>query len=478
MNTLFATWELDPLFKFGGLGDVARSLPAALKKLQVDIRTIMPYYKVVKLGKTARKKAAELSFSFAGKKEKVEIFLVNHPASGVPVYLLRNKTYLEMAKKADTFTFFDKAVVEIIKNNSLSFIPDIVHCNDHHTGLIPLLIKNYHLPVRTMMTIHNLAYQGKSSIDVIGKAGLHKSICSTLAWEIKTKQINFLMEGIIHADIVTTVSPSYGREIMTEEYGQGLDEVLKGKEGRVFGILNGIDIDHRKITCKKYVPFPYLSVNNEAGDKREKINWEEGKRQNKLFLQKKLKLKVTDKLPLISFIGRLNASQKGLDIMHRMLRGTDFGKYQIVLLGAGSQEWEERFQWLSTFYPKSVSCTFKFEDVLATQIYAASDFILIPSKYEPCGLVQMIAMYYGTLPIAHRTGGLADSIKNGVNGFLFDKYSSQALEMTVKKALDIWHNDRMKYRQMVETALSADFSWDKSAKEYLDLYQKLVENKL
>lgn len=478
MNILFATWELDPLFKFGGLGDVARSLPAALKKIGADIRTIMPYYKVVKLGKSARKKTGQLFFSFAGKKEKVEIFSVNHPSSGVPVYLLRNRTYLELAKMADTFAFFDKAVVEIIRKNSLFFIPDIVHCNDHHTGLIPLLIKNDHLAVKTLMTIHNLAYQGKTSTDVIGKADLDKSICSTLAWEIKTKQINFLMEGIIHADIVTTVSPSYVREIMTEEYGQGLDEILRGKEGRVFGILNGIDIDHRKVTSKKYVPFPYLSLKNNTGDKKELVNWEEGKRRNKLYLQRKLGLKVTDKLPLLSFIGRLNASQKGLDIMHRMFRGTDFSRYQIVLLGAGSQEWEERFQWLSTFYPKSVSCTFKFEDVLATQIYAASDFILIPSKYEPCGLVQMIAMYYGTLPIAHRTGGLADSIKNGVNGFLFDKYSSLALEKTVEKAINIWREDKAVYRQMVGSALATDFSWDKSAKEYLDLYQKLVENRL
>ena len=198
--------------------------------------------------------------------------------------------------------------------------------------------------------------------------------------------------------------------------------------------------------------------------------------QNKRFLQKKLGLRVSENIPLLSFIGRFAPAQKGIDIIHKMLRRIDIGKYEFVILGTGNEEWEERYQWLSKFYPKNVSCNFKFDDTLARQIYAASDFILIPSKFEPCGLIQMLAMSFGTLPIAHKTGGLGDSIKDNVNGFLYDDHTSEALERSVMHALDIWQNQKPRYRAMAEEALKTDFSWGKSAKEYLDLYTKLVNN--
>lgn len=454
MKVLFAVWELDPFIKVGGLGDVASSLPRALIDLGVDIRIIIPFYKALKLRGSRKKLVKYFNLEYASKTEKVEIYEVTHPVSKVPVYLLKNKKYLDAPVFPDTFAFFDKAIVTIAAENHLSWVPDIIHCNDVHTALIPLLIKEYKMSIKTMITIHNMTYQGPTSLDVSNRIGIGTNKFQVIPWETERKKINFLLEGITHADIVTTVSPTYAKEIMTEEHGAGLEEVLRGKESRVFGILNGID-DHRR---EAHV---------------EKYSWEEEKRISKRFLQKKLGLKVDNSIPLFSFIGRFDPKQKGIDILHKMLRKIDLRSYEFVILGKGDSEWEERFQWLNTFYPKNVSCTFVFNDLLAHQIYAASDFILIPSRFEPCGLIQMIAMSYGVLPVAHRTGGLIDSIKNGYNGFLFGNHSAETLQETLEKAVDMWRNDKKKYKEMVENALLTDFSWDKSAKEYLKLYESM-----
>ncbi|MCL4353286.1 glycogen synthase [Patescibacteria group bacterium] len=479
MKVLFATWELDPFFKIGGLGDVARSLPGALRTIDVDIRTITPYYKAVKMGRNKKNKVANFYVEYAGKKRKVEVWQVTHPYTKVPAYFLKNERYLDKVTPMETWGFFDKAVIEAVKQNVLNFSPEIIHVNDQHCGLIPLLVKTEKLHVNTILTIHNLAYQGKTSVDVIQDAGIDPKFCKILMWEIKSRRINFLQEAILHADIITTVSPTYAKEIICEEYGQGLNEILKGREGKIFGILNGIDIDWRNTTHDKSVKFPYNSKEKKEGNTIKYYHWKDGKKLNKLFLQKKLGLKQGNEIPVISFIGRLDAKQKGLDIMHAMLRRTTSNpEFEFVLLGDGDKDWEERYTWFSAFYPKYVSCNFRFDETLAHQIYAASDFIIIPSLFEPCGLIQMISMLFGTLPIAHKTGGLRDSIKDDFNGFLFDSYTSEALEKTVQRALKMWHGDKSKYHKMVENAIKTDFSWTKSAKEYLSLYQQLKQEKL
>ena len=478
MNVLFVVWENDPFFKFGGLGDIARSLPGALKEMNVDIRVIIPYYKVVKFGRNNKTKIGDYSFSYGGKNTKVEIWQALNPYTKVIGYFLKNKKYLDVVLPMETWGFFDKAVVELIKSKILNWIPDIVHVNDGHGGLIPLLIKQEKLAIKTMLTIHNLAHQGKVPVDIIKRMGIDPNLCKILQWEIKSRQINFLQEAIIHADIITTVSPTYAKEILTEEVGYGLHEILRGREGLIYGILNGIDIDWRHTARDPAVRFPYGPEEKRIDGKIEYYDWRVGKPLDKEFLQKKLGLKIGKDIPMLCFIGRLSEAQKGLDILHRMLRRVDQTKFQFVVLGTGEKEWEERFQWLSTFYPKYISCNFKFDDTLAHQIYAASDFIVIPSRYEPCGLIQMIAMLFGTIPIAHKTGGLKDSIKEGFNGFLFSAYSSEALEQKVIEAVTMWKNDRTTYETMVEHALTTDFSWKKNAKEYLTLYQKLLENQL
>ncbi|MBI3984754.1 MAG: glycogen synthase [Candidatus Levybacteria bacterium] len=478
MNVLFVVWENDPFFKLGGLGDIARSLPGALKALNVDIRVITPYYKVSKFGRNKKTKIGSYSFIYAGKSTKVEVWQALNPYTKVIGYFLKNKKYLNVVIPVETWAFFDKAVVELLKTKILDWNIDIVHVNDYHGGLVPLLIRQEKLPLKIMLTIHNLAHQGKGSVDLIKKMGLDPHLCKILQWEIKSRQINFLQEAIIHSDIITTVSPTYAREILTEEFGSGLHEILRGKEGLIYGILNGIDTDWRHTARNPAVRFPYGPKEKRTDGEIEYYNWKEGKPLDKEFLQKKLGLKVDKNIPMFCFVGRLSEEQKGLEILHRMLRRVDQTKFQFVILGTGERAWEERFTWLSTFYPKYISCSFKFDDTLAHQIYAGSDFIVIPSKYEPCGLIQMIAMLFGTIPIAHKTGGLKDSIKDGFNGFLFSAYTSEALEQKVLKAAQMWKNDKKAYETMVENALSSDFSWRKNAKEYLNLYQKLLENKL
>ena len=466
MKILFVVWELDPFIKVGGLGDVAASLPRALSTLGIDIRIVIPFYKALKLGKSRKKFIKQFTLKYADRLETVEIYEVAHPLSKVPVYLLKNRKYLDTPVFPDTFAFFDKAIVAMLGDNHLSFIPEILHCNDLHASLIPLLLKENKIYIKTMLTIHNLNFQGRTSLDILTKIGLDKSKCQVVQWEAESKKINFLLEGITHADIITTVSPTYAKEILTEEYGAGLEEVLRSKEGRIFGVLNGID-DHRRETMH----LPHIKHPNFFSPN---FSWEEEKRLSKRYLQKKLGLRVDESIPLLAFIGRFDPKQKGIDILHKMLRTIDLKGYEFVILGKGDLEWEERFLWLDTFYPKNVACTFVFNDILAHQIYAGSDFILIPSIFEPCGLIQMLAMSYGTLPIAHRTGGLIDSIKNGYNGFLFSNYSAETLRETVEKAVHIWQHEKKKYQEMEENALSTDFSWDKSAKEYLRLYEKLI----
>ncbi len=475
MNVLFTVWELDPFFKIGGLGDVARALPGALKELGVDIRVMTPYYKVAKFGRTKKEKVCEFKIMYAGKNETVEIWEIVHPYKNFVAYFLKNKKYLDRALPRETWGFFDKAVVEIIKNNLLSWRPDIIHLNDSHCGFIPLLVRLENLPVKTMLTIHNLAYQKKTSTTVVRHIGIDPASTGPVQWEIKGNQINLLLEGIINSDMITTVSPTYAKEILTEELGNGLNEVLKARQEKIFGILNGIDADFSQTTHDRAINYPYDPVEKRGVNGEIKYyDWKKGKALNKEFLQKKLGLKVKKDIPLLCFIGRIEAPQKGLEILHKMLRRKSKMEFEIVILGSGDPDWEERFKWLSTFSPKYISCNFTYSDKLAHQIYAASDFIVIPSKYEPCGLVQMVAMLFGTIPIAHNTGGLKDSIKDGFNGYLFSTYNSDTLEDTIMKALDVWKNDKKTFETMVQNAFSTDFSWNKSAQEYLTLYQKLL----
>jgi len=477
MKVLFASWEVAPFFKVGGLGDVASSLPKALSSLEIDIRLIVPYYSAFKLHFQKRKKIKTFYVKYDNKRIKVNIYKIYFIDVKVPIYLLQNDKYLNFPDRHDTFAFFDLAISHILKHNYLSWMPEIVHCNEFHTGFIPLLIKQNKLPIKTLLTIHSLYHQGENSVDVINKMGIDPKKSRIIQWEIKKKKINFLLEGLIHADLVNTVSPSYAKEILTEEYGAGLDDILRGQEAKISGILNGIDYKSSNPSTDKNIKYHYHNGSDINKTQKTIYSITEGKRLNKAFLQEKVGFPVKKNIPLISFVGRFAGYQKGLDIMHKMLRRLDLTKYQFIFLGTGNKSWEERFLWLDSFYPKHVCCKFVFDERLASQIYAGSDFFLIPSKFEPCGLIQMIAMRYGTLPIARATGGLKDSIEDGVDGFLFEKYSSHSLERKLSQAIDIWKKDKPRYKQMVKIAMNKDFSWNVSAKQYIELYKKLLDNK-
>src|SRR3989344_2632547 len=391
MRVLFAVWEIPPFFKVGGLGDVARALPADLVRMGVEVAVVAPLYKAVRFGDIPKVSAGKFNFKYAEHEETVEVIKASDPLNNFPVFFLKNKTYLDIVADPDTWPFFNKAIIEAVKAKKFSFTPDIIHCNDLHTGLIPLLVKVEKLNIKTLLTIHNMAHQGRTNKDVLAKMGINESMGSFLAWERVAKQLNLLMEGIIHADVVTTVSPTYATEIMTEELGMGLDEVLRGKEGRLVGILNGINISpYLRHGIRNYCQFVKRRVENPDKIAADLKYYLSKKIENKKILQKKLGLSVTDKLPLSCFIGRFDPNQKGLDILHRMIRNLDLEKHQFVLLGSGNIEWEEKFEWFNKFYPQNISCNFTFNEGLAHEIYESCDFILIPSKYEPCGLIQML----------------------------------------------------------------------------------------
>lgn len=464
MKILFVTWELPPFFHVGGLGDVSRSLPKALHNLGVDIRIILPYYEAIKVSGYKIEKIKEIKVKFDGKDRNVSIFQTLYTDEKIPVYFIENSELIDVPSK-DTFPFFNLAIVQIVKDDVLNWCPDVIHCNDLHAGFIPFLVKHKSVSVKILFTIHNLNHQGKQPISIINKMGMDPEKCRIISWEISKKQINTLLEAVIHADFVNTVSPTYADEILTEEFGSGLEDILGAEERKITGIINGIDYEFNDPKIDKNLSCNYGLE-----------NYTEGKRLNKELLQKKTGLEVIATKPLIGFVGRFTEKQKGIELIHKMLTRIDINKYQFIFLGKGDENWEQRFLWFMKFFPKNVYCDFEFNGELASEIYAASDFLLIPSRFEPCGLIQMIAMRYGTLPIARATGGLKDTIDDGTDGYLFKNYSSVALEKRLDLAVDIWKNRRPVHDKMIENAMKKDFSWGVSAKKYLDLYETLLKN--
>lgn len=477
MRVLYCVSEVAPIIKVGGLGDVAGSLPKALARLGVDIRVVVPKYQEIDtkiLGYYDTKKLGEAIVVFAGVEEKVIICQTVLPQSEVPVYLLENETYLSKdghqafagtEKEIERFAFFSKSIAEIINTKYLTLNTDLdlVHLNDWHTSLIPLLLaENRMLP--TVLTVHNLYYQGIAGIGLLKKLGISSDSCKVLKWDAQNRDIDILMEGTIHATLVNTVSPTYAKEIMGKEYGWGMEEVLKGKEGRVVGILNGIDYEVWNPAKDKLINFQFSL-----------FNFQLGKAENKKILQKELGLVVNANLPLLAFIGRLEPKQKGLDILYETLEKLlPVGNFRFILLGIGDKEWEEKFRVQSLKFKEKMVFICRFDERLAHQIYAAADTILVPSLFEPCGLPQMIGMRYGALPIVRKTGGLADTVIDNETGFVFKEYSSEALVETIVRAIRQSNNQAL-WERMVRQAMSQDFSWESSARKYLEIYRKAIE---
>jgi len=462
MRILFVSPEVYPLAKVGGLADVACALPKALKKLGQDIRIVIPKYEWIR----SEEKISDIKIDFHGcKKVSVELTSVD----GVPVYLLGNDEFfggkvVYQGGKEETikFAFFSKAVVELIKN--VDFKPQIVHCNDWHNALVPLHLKLLQDKTPTVFTIHNLKYQGTQSGLTLDDIGLPQTASSVL----EKRVVNPMKSGILYSDIVSTVSKTYAKEIQTKTYGHGLHKYLKKKE--IYGIVNGVDYDVWGPEKDGHI---YRTYSSKSLD---------GKTQNKSQLLDEIGLPQDLETPLLGMVARVDP-HKGLNLvaeaMPRILGGEK--AYFVMLGGAGEQKYQRVVEKMSKKCDK-IKVILRHDEKLAHKIYAGSDIFLMPSLFEPCGLGQLISLKYGTIPVVRKTGGLADTIidfdgdKKKGNGFVFEKPTSVALERTVRRALAVYRRKEV-WRGLVKRAMRADYSWERSAREYIELYQTALRTK-
>jgi len=465
LKILMASAEIAPFAKVGGLADVVGSLPPALKKLDCDVRLILPLYGNIKLKSYKVKKLKDIiEICSGGKTRKIEIWESKLPNSSVPVYFIEEEEYFSpnevYSKKnnSERFLFFSLAVLHGLPH--IGFQPDIIHCHDFHTALIPDLLKagrhEYYKNSKTLYTIHNLNYQGKSEIEVLKTGNLSKHSLKSLTKDAQDGDINFMVQGILNSDLVNTVSPTYAREIATSFYGAGLEEIIRKNKRKFSGILNGIDIDFFDPAKDKFIK------------KRYSIKSLNKKIKNKFALQKKLGLSKNKNIPIVSIVSRL-VWQKGLELITKDLIELDC---QFVFLGSGQKKYENHLKKFAKKYPDRVSTNIMFDEKLAHLIYAGSDIFLMPSRFEPCGLGQMVAMRYGTVPVARKTGGLADTVTSNV-GFGFTEFAEEAFYGAVRRSLNTFYNNPKKWRKIQMNGMNKDFSWNKSAKEYLKLYKKL-----
>lgn len=479
MRVLFVTSEVASLFKLGGLADVSDSLPRALSRLGVKVDIALPFYSAIKTSKT--QSLGQLGVEFERKREIVFLFTTTIGKEGVRVILFRHPRLNDYHSQdiTETFAFYSQAVVAYI-NYTASIQKNfyhVIHCHDWHTALVPLLLGESNKVTReketlqsratkTVLTIHNLLYQGAPPETLAHKLGLLQNVFHPQNGDKEKSSVNFLLEGIEYADIVSTVSPTYAREILTPEHGQHLSRFLKRRPGKVLGLLNGIDVDHWDPKRDSQIALNYSAKTATAA-----------KVQNKAALQKRLKLPIRD-VPLLAFIGRLEAAQKGIDILIGALgKLLPQESMQMVILGVGNSEVVAQLERLAGRFPEKLAPRNEFNDSLAHQIYAGATAIVIPSKFEPCGLVQMIAMRYGAIPIVRRTGGLADTVKDGVTGLIFRQYSAKDLSLTIERGLRLRYEKPLIWEKLVTAAMRENFSWDKSGRKYSILYQKLVAKK-
>jgi starch synthase len=483
LKVLFVSSEVFPLIKTGGLADVSGSLPSALQKLGVDIRILLPGYTPVLHQLTDLQPIA--SIHNLPIVQDVELLLGTIPDSQVKVMVIKSPILYERGggpyADANGQEWQDNPVrfgvlskVASLLSNSQSHItdwqPDIVHCNDWQSGLTPAymqLVENS--SAKSIISLHNMAFQGCYPAEWVSALGLPDSGFSIEGFEYYD-QLSFLKAGIYYADAISTVSPTYAKEIQTEEFGFGLQGLLSTRGSEIKGILNGIEPDDWNPETDSYL------IKNYG------LSKPEGKSQVKKALQKKLGLNIDANAPLLGVVSRLT-SQKGLDMLLLIVQDLLDAGCQLALLGSGDSALESAFRSLAVNNPGKASVTIGYNEPLSHQVMAGSDMFIMPSRFEPCGLNQLYGLAYGTPPIVNATGGLADSvidttpttIKNKTaTGFVMDKTSSDALLACIQRALDIFRNDAKTWRQIQRNGMSQNLSWDKSALEYLDMYQNLL----
>ncbi|HHU83609.1 MAG TPA: glycogen synthase GlgA [Clostridiales bacterium] len=473
MKVLYAVSEARPFVVSGGLADVAGSLPQALRKRMVGVRVVLPLYdSIPQEYKDQMKFITHITVPVAWRRQYCGIF--EYRQDGVVYYFLDNQYYFKRDglygyyDDAERFAFFSRAILEIIPY--INFKPDIIHCNDWQTALTPVYYtamysKNpdYH-NIKTVLTIHNIQYQGLYGMELIGDIiGLDGYDVSLVEYDAC---VNFLKGGIECSNKVTTVSPSYAKEILDPWYSHGLDSILRAREWKLQGILNGISTDYY----------------NPEDDEDIAANYSAQKPKNKAkckaALQKKLGLPENKDTPIIGMVSRL-VSHKGLDLVKTIAEElVSAENVQLAVLGSGDKIYEDYFKYLAEKYPDKVSFTAAFDAKLAKEIYAGSDMFLMPSKSEPCGLSQMIALRYGSIPIVRETGGLKDSVfDSGLgegNGFTFSNYNAHDLLHCIRRAIE-GYKDKKGWAMLQQRAMESDYSWKRSAGEYIKMYKEILD---
>lgn len=478
LRILYLAAEVFPYAKTGGLADVAGSLPKAIRRLGHDIRIVMPRYGFIEPDRWGLKRIpTELQVPFDEGTQTATVYETR--LDDVPVYMVDNARFFDRdgiyayPDDAERFIFFSRAALELAR--ALNWPPDIVHCNDWHTALVPNWLKTVYrddpfwAKARVVFTIHNLAYQGVFGYRVLEVAGLaHYGFIAHPQLSQWDHVVHFMGRGLIFADMVTTVSPRYAEEIMTPEFGAGLDPILRDRADTVVGILNGIDVEEWNPATDELIARQYSVDSLDA------------RLENRRALLAEAGLTAGEDGPVLGFIGRLT-EQKGIDLLAQV--AGDVARYlggRLVVLGTGEERWETLIRATAEKYQDHVRAFFTFNNPLAHLIYAGADILLMPSRFEPCGLNQMIAMRYGAVPLVREVGGLADTVQDfdprtgEGNGFTFREYEAQALYTAVVRAVETWKH-RQVWQQLQVRGMTTDFSWSRSARQYVEVYLRALQ---
>lgn len=476
MKILFVTSEAAPFIKTGGLADVSFALPKALHDKGEDVRIIMPKYEDVSDDfKSKMSQIATYGVSVGWRNQYCGLQYLTY--DGIPVYFVDNEYYFKRHgcygyfDDGERFAYFCRAVMESVKFMD-DFVPDVIHCNDWQTGMVPLYLSEIYRKrlefsnAKSVFTIHNLKYQGRFSRSVLEDL---LGIGSEYFNEDKIKYydgISFMKAGIVFADKITTVSKTYAKEIQTAYYGEGLDGLLRQKSGKLVGITNGIDYsENDPKTDKNIVNYGLSTLKNKA--------------VNKEALQQIAGLQINPNVPIVAMVTRL-VKQKGIDLVARVIEDILKLDVQFVVLGTGDHDYQDFFEYYAYSYPSKIASFIQFDNALASKIYAGADILLMPSLFEPCGLSQMIAMSYGTLPLVRETGGLSDTVvpynefTGEGNGFSFTNYNAHDMLNVIEYAVSCY-KDKKTWNKLVKNAMNTKYEWKTQADEYLKIYKEITE---
>ncbi|PLR98261.1 glycogen synthase GlgA [Bacillus sp. T33-2] len=475
MKVLFVVSECVPFVKSGGLADVAGSLPRELKKLGTDVRVVLPKYSAISEEfRNKTNKIVEFNVQVGWRSQYCGIEQAEY--DGVTYYFIDNEYYFKRGRlygefdDGERFAFFNRAVLESLAN--IDFYPDVLHCHDWHAGFIPFLLRTeyYKRPgygfIKTVFTIHNLQFQGIFPAEIVWNLlGIHSHYFNEDQLEFYGNT-NFMKAALIAADKITTVSPTYMEEIQTPYFGEKLDGILRMRQSDLAGILNGIDDEIYNPVTDEFLKSTFSSKDHRQ------------RKHNKLDIQRFVGFPENEKVPLIAVISRLT-KQKGVELIKGVFHEMMATGVQFIVLGTGDHEFEGFFREMAHYYPRQCKAIIGFDEGLAHRIYAGADLFLMPSKFEPCGLSQMIAMRYGAVPIVRETGGLNDTVQSyneatgEGNGFSFKNFNAHDMLYTIERAIR-FYRDEDTWNRLVSKVMALDYSWSKSAYKYNQLYSDLA----